>query len=105
MQFLAPLFLAALAAVAVPLVLHLIQREKREAEPFPSLMFLRQIPHKSTRKRRLRDLPLLALRVFALVLIALAFSRPLLERGAVVGSVQPVALEDRIRPAYEGDAP
>lgn len=82
MQFLAPLFLAALAAVAVPLVLHLIQREKKEAEPFPSLMFLRQIPHRSTRRRRLRDLPLLALRILALVLIAVAFSRPLLERDA-----------------------
>ena len=93
MQFLAPLFLAALAAVAVPLVLHLIQREKREAEPFPSLMFLRQIPHKSTRKRRLRDLPLLALRVFALVLIALAFSRPLLERGAGAGAAEGGARE------------
>lgn len=29
----------------------------------------------------------------------------LLERGAVLGAVQPTALEDRIRPAYEGDAP
>ena len=80
MQFLAPLFLAALAAVAIPVILHLIQREKREATPFPSLMFLSRIPHKSTRRRRLRDLPLLALRVLALVLLAAAFARPLLER-------------------------
>lgn len=87
MQFLAPLFLAAAAAIAIPIVLHLIQREKKEATPFPSLMFLRQIPHKSTRKRRLRDLPLLALRILALVLIAVAFSRPLLERdGTQVSS-------------------
>lgn len=82
MQFLAPLFLAALAAVAIPVILHLIQREKRQAVPFPSLMFLSRIPHRSTRRRRLRDLPLLALRVLALVLLAAAFARPLLQRDA-----------------------
>lgn len=89
MQFLAPLFLAALAAVAIPVILHLIQREKREATPFPSLMFLSRIPHKSTRRRRLRDLPLLLLRVLALIMLAAAFARPLLERdsqAAVVGA-------------------
>ncbi|NJD09329.1 MAG: VWA domain-containing protein, partial [Gemmatimonadetes bacterium] len=82
MQFLAPLFLAAAAAVAIPVILHLIQREKREAIPFPSLMFLSRIPHKATRRRRLRDLPLLVLRVLALVLLAAAFARPLLRRDA-----------------------
>ena len=76
MQFLAPLFLAAAAAIAIPIILHLIQREKREAEAFPSLMFLRRIPHKSTRKRRLRDLPLLLLRVLARILLAGAVARP-----------------------------
>ena len=81
MQFLAPLFLTALAAIGLPIVLHLVQREKRRTVAFPSLMFLRAIPHRSTRRRRLRDLPLLLLRVLALALLAAAFARPLLERG------------------------
>jgi len=93
MQFLAPIFLAALAAVAIPVVLHLIQREKREATPFPSLMFLSRIPHRSTRRRRLRDLPLLLLRVLALVLLAAAFARPLLERADAAGATGTAARE------------
>jgi hypothetical protein len=93
MQFLAPLFLAALAAVGIPVILHLIQREKREAVPFPSLMFLSRIPHRSTRRRRLRDLPLLALRVLALVLLAAAFARPLLQRDSGVGAAGAPATE------------
>jgi len=93
MQFLAPLFLAALAAIAVPVILHLIQREKREAIPFPSLMFLSRIPHKSTRRRRLRDLPLLLLRVLALILLAAAFARPLLRHRGGAGALGSPARE------------
>ena len=100
LQFLAPLFLLAAAAVAVPVILHLIHREKREATRFPSLMFLRRIPHKAVRRRQLRDLPLLALRVLALLLLAGAFARPLFERerdsgAAANGPREVVLLVDR----------
>ncbi|HSJ16295.1 MAG TPA: VWA domain-containing protein [Longimicrobiales bacterium] len=101
LQFLAPLFLIAAAAIALPVVLHLIRREQREATRFPSLMFVRQVPHRVTRRRRLRDLPLLALRVLALLLLAGAFARPLLERergvaaGANTGPREVVILLDR----------
>lgn len=81
LSFLAPLFLAGLAALAIPVALHLAQRERRQVVDFPSLMFLRKIPHKSEKRRRLRDLALLALRCLALALLAGAFARPLLSRG------------------------
>ena len=78
--FLAPLFLAAAAAIAIPIIIHLRRREQRTTLPFPSLMFLRKVPHRSTSRRQIHQWPLLLLRILALVLIAAAFARPLLDR-------------------------
>ena len=44
MSFLAPLFFLGLGAIAVPILVHLIQRERKRVVEFPSLMFLRRIP-------------------------------------------------------------
>src|SRR5438067_7058180 len=77
--FLAPLFLGGLALVVWPLLAHLTRRDKATPTPFPSLMFVRRLPQPTTRRRKLRDLPLLLLRVLALVLLAAAFARPLLD--------------------------
>jgi len=76
MSFLTPLFLIALVGLAVPVVLHLIQRERKQVVQFPSLMFLRRIPYQSVRRRRIRHWFLLMMRLAALALIVLAFARP-----------------------------
>jgi hypothetical protein len=76
MSFLTPLFLAGLAGLAIPVLLHLIQRERRNVVPFPSLMFIRRIPYQSVRRRRVRHWLLLAMRLAALALLVLAFGRP-----------------------------
>jgi hypothetical protein len=81
MNFLFPLFLIGLAGLAVPVVLHLIQRERKQVVPFPSLMFLRRVPYQSVRRRRIRHWLLLMMRLAALALIVLAFARPFF-RGA-----------------------
>ena len=47
MGFLTPLFLAALVGLAVPVIIHLIQRERKTVFEFPSLLFLRRIPYQS----------------------------------------------------------
>lgn len=83
MALLAPLFLLGLAAVAVPVILHLSQRARRDPVRFPSLAFVRRVPFKTTERRRLRDRLLFALRAAALTLIALAFARPFVERGTL----------------------
>ncbi|MGE0452211.1 MAG: BatA domain-containing protein [Vicinamibacteria bacterium] len=82
LALLAPAFLLGLLALAVPLYVHLRRRERREALAFPSLMFLRRIPLRETRRRKLRDVALLLLRCAALVLLALAFARPFLREAA-----------------------
>ena len=80
MSFLTPLFLVGLAALAIPVIIHLIQREKKHVVVFPSLMFVRRIPYQSVRRRRIRHWPLLLLRLAALALIVAAFARPFLQR-------------------------
>ena len=55
MAFLAPLFFAALATFAIPILIHLTQRERKQVVEFPSLMFLEKIPYQSVRRRRIRD--------------------------------------------------
>ena len=83
MQFLAPLFFAALAGLAIPVLLHLTQREKKQIIRFPSLMFVRRIPYQSVRRRKIQNWLLLAVRMAALAMIIFAFARPLLDSSSV----------------------
>lgn len=82
MGWLAPTFFAGLLAVAVPVVIHMINRERKETVPFPSLMFLRKIPYRSVRRQKLRHLALLALRCLAILIMVAAFARPFLSGRA-----------------------
>jgi hypothetical protein len=93
MGFVAPLVLAALGALAIPVLLHLIQREKKRVVEFPSLMFLRRIPYQSVRRRRIRHWALLLMRLTALALIVLAFARPFFRRQTLAAATQNGARE------------
>src|SRR5205823_988916 len=108
MSFLTPLFLLGLAALAIPVLVHLIQRERKRVVEFPSLMFLRRIPYQSVRRRRIRNWLLLALRAAALALIVAAFARPFIRQGplaaaAVAGAREVVVLLDRSASMGWGD--
>jgi Mg-chelatase subunit ChlD len=76
MAFLNPLFLIGAVAAAIPVLVHLVRRTRARRVEFASLMFLRRIEQKTIRKRKLRNLLLLAMRCAALLLLALAFARP-----------------------------
>jgi len=78
MGFLTPVFLAGLVALSVPILVHLTHRTRNETIPFPSLMFLQQIPYRSSRRQTLRNWLLFALRCLAVVLLVFAFARPFL---------------------------
>ena len=81
---LVPAFLAGLAAIVVPIILHLRHRDKDRPQKFPSLMFLELLPIRTSERRRITDWPLLLLRALALALLALAFARPVFTRSAAV---------------------
>ncbi|MEJ1965197.1 MAG: BatA and WFA domain-containing protein [Gammaproteobacteria bacterium] len=78
MTFLAPLFLAGVLAVGLPLWLHRFARDTRTKQPFASLMLLEQSRIQQSREHTLKYWLLLALRILLLLLIALAFAQPLL---------------------------
>ncbi len=76
MSFVTPLFFLGALAASVPVLLHLVKRERARKLEFPTLMFLRRISKKTIRYQKLRHLLLLLLRALAFVLLALAFARP-----------------------------
>ncbi len=82
MGFLAPWFLAGAAAVGLPVYLHLLRRHRSTPLPFSSLMFFERRTQSSIKHRRLRYLLLLAFRLAVILLLALAFANPFIERSA-----------------------
>src|SRR6476619_6149445 len=87
MSFLSPIFFVGLGALAIPVIVHLIQRERKRVIEFPSLMFVRRIPYQSVRRRRIRHWALLLMRAAAIALIVAAFARPFMHQGAVAAAV------------------
>jgi hypothetical protein len=100
LSFLVPLFLAGALAIAIPIWIHLTRKQRSLVVPFPSLMFLRQIPFKEDRRRALHHWLLLALRALVIMLLVAAFARPFFSgEGALVtvgaGPTEVVILLDR----------
>ena len=95
MAFLAPLFLAGAAAIAIPIAIHLFYRRAEPVVEFAATRYLRRAPVEQAQRRRLRELLLLALRVAALVMLALAFARPYFSQSAAaLGAPATVVLLD-----------
>lgn len=95
LSFLFPLFLFGAIAAAVPIVLHLFKRQAAPRVPFSAVRLLRQAPVESSRRKRLRELLLLAARAGALVVLAFAFARPYLAAGAGPGRGVTIVAVDR----------
>jgi hypothetical protein len=83
--FLVPAFLAGLAALAIPLLMHLRHRDRDRPFRFPSLMFLEQLPIRTSQRQRITDWPLLLLRALAVAALVFAFARPVLTDRAAIG--------------------
>ena len=100
MGFFAPLFLAGMVAVGLPLWLHLLRKHRSPPQPFGSLMFWERHTQSSIKHRRLRYLLLLALRMALFALIALAFARPYIERKSIpfqhTGEITVVAIDNSL---------
>jgi len=101
MNFLFPAFLLGGLAIAVPIVLHFLRRDVAPPVPFTAVRLLRKSPVARSKRRRLRDLLLLAARVVALLLLAAAFARPYVV-GAARGSTLRIVAIDR---SYSMNAP
>ena len=110
----APLFFLAALAAAIPVILHMISRQRAKHLPFSTLRFLRTSVEKTRRRRRIQDVLLMMLRAAALVLIAMGLSEikvtqlsALLGRGAasavaiVLDNSASMAVADKGRPRFE----
>ena len=86
MSFAAPLFLIAVLAGVIPVILHMISRQKAPVLPFSTLRFLHNSVQRTKRRKRIHDLLLLLLRIAALVLVAVALARPTIRHlGGLLG--------------------
>jgi hypothetical protein len=88
-------FLAAGAAVAVPVLIHLLLRPRARRVEIGSLRFLQLAVRESRRRRKVRRWLLLLLRAAAVLLLALLFARPYLRARADGGEREVVLLIDR----------
>jgi len=96
MSFLNPFFFIGAVTLAIPILIHLVRREKSEIVPFSSLMFLLKVPKRSIRQQQWKNLLLMALRLLILVLLVNAFARPYFTQpnqpAAATGGARGVAM-------------
>ena len=93
MGFLHPFLLAGLAAVTVPILIHLLLRQRPRPRPWAAMRWLLAAAQQASRRYRLTNFLLLLLRMLVVALIALAVSRPLI--GGIGGGDRLVIILDR----------
>lgn len=76
MSFLNPLFLIALAGAAVPVLIHLLTRDRVQHVAFSTVRFFAKGARLVVRRSKFRELLLLLMRVAIVLLLALIFARP-----------------------------
>ncbi len=81
LQFLQGWLWAFGAAAALPVILHLLSRQRLQKVPFSSLMLLTRLEKSQMRRLKVRQLLLLILRTLALLTLVFAFARPLLRNA------------------------
>lgn len=80
--FLHPLYLLGLAAASLPILIHLLNRRRLKRIQFPAVRFILLSQKRISRSYRLRHWLLLALRTFAIILLALLLANPIFQTGA-----------------------
>jgi len=70
------ILLGGLAALAVPIVIHLLIKRKKQPVRFSTIQFFVKQDEQASKRRRLRNWLLLALRLLLVTLLVLAFTRP-----------------------------
>jgi hypothetical protein len=76
MQFLFPAFLAALAVLAVPIIVHLFYFRRFKRIYFTNVRFLKEVKEETSNRQKLRNLLVLLMRCLAIIAMVLAFAQP-----------------------------
>ena len=78
-------FLAALGALAIPIVIHLIFRRRTRLVSLGTLHFLKVVLKENARRRKVKRWLLLSLRMACVALLAVLFARPYLIASGLIG--------------------
>jgi len=78
MTFLNSALLAALSLGLIPILIHLLNRQRFKQVDFPTLRFLQEMQRQKMRRVRVRQWILLALRTLAILALVFAMARPVL---------------------------
>lgn len=92
MTFLHTIFLTALAAAAIPIILHFFSRQRLPLIEFSSLRFLKLLQKKKSRRIQIRQIILLIIRALAVAAVVMVFARPALKSDAAGGSASSVEI-------------
>src|SRR5579863_9625969 len=94
MHFLYPVFLFALAALAIPLLIHLFNFRRYQKVYFSNVQFLKEVQEQQSSRRNLKERLILASRMLALLFLVLAFARPYIpgKNAANSGKQQAVSI-------------
>jgi len=78
MSFYYPWFLLALSAVAIPVIIHLFQFRRFKKVYFSNITFLEKINDETQKQARLKHLLVLLSRILAIIMLVMAFARPVI---------------------------
>jgi hypothetical protein len=76
MNFLFPTFLIGLAAIAIPIIIHLFNFRKYKKVYFTNVQFLKELKQESDSKSKLKEWLILAMRILAIACMVFAFAQP-----------------------------
>ncbi len=81
MQFIYPQLLWALAALSIPVIIHLFHFRKFKKVYFTNVRFLKEIKEEKSTRRQLRNLLVLLCRLLALSFLIFAFAQPIISKN------------------------
>src|SRR3569833_98850 len=76
MHFLYPAFLFALAALAIPVIIHLFNFRSYQKVYFSNVQFLKEVQEQQASRKNLKERLILAARLLTILFLVLAFARP-----------------------------
>jgi hypothetical protein len=81
MEFVNPLYLIGLVAIAIPVIVHLFNFRRFRKVYFTNVKFIEELRQQTQKQSQLRHLLILAMRILAIIALVLAFAQPYLPSG------------------------
>lgn len=81
MQFLYPSFLWALAAIAIPIIIHLFYFRRFKKVYFTNVKYLEEIKEETSSRNKIKNLLILLSRILAVAGLVFAFAQPFIPQG------------------------